>query len=317
MRITNVMMTNRLITNVNKNLTDVDNYYLQMSSGKKIQMPSDDPIVASRALKFRTIVSETEQYTSNTKQATSWLEITESAFNNTESILQTMRELCVSAATDSKTTDDRMKILTEYNSLLEQVESEMNSTYMGRYVFSGYKTDEKLVIQDEDGVNILNPAIYGNNGESNLIDGQSINIEVGVNNYIGINTLGTNVYDKDTYDTLHSFDDEYQKYQRGGVFTAEDETQLRSDFDAMLGKIDDIMANLSKEQTEVGVKASRLALVNNRLGEDNVNYTNLMSNNEDVNLAEAAMNWNVANATYTAALKVGMSITQLTLVDYL
>ena len=60
-----------------------------------------------------------------------------------------------------------------------------------------------------------------------------------------------------------------------------------------------------------------MELTENRLAEDYTNYKTLMSDNEDVNLAEAAMNYNTANAVYNAALKVGMGIAQVSLVDYL
>ena len=62
---------------------------------------------------------------------------------------------------------------------------------------------------------------------------------------------------------------------------------------------------------------SRLNLIQDRLDDDGLNYKSLMSKNEDVNYADVAMNLNVANASYTAALKTGMTITQLTLADFL
>ena len=158
MRITNNMMTNSMLVRINNNMNQLDKYYTQMSSGKKIQMPSENPILASRALKLRNIVSSTEQYTSNSKQAASWMEITESAFKNITSIFESMGELCVQGASDQFKEDDRQKILNQFNSYVGQLESELNSTYMGRYVFSGYKTNTPPIIKDEfTGKNVLNP----------------------------------------------------------------------------------------------------------------------------------------------------------------
>lgn len=312
MRITNAMMTNRLLTNVNRNLSKLDKYNMQMASGKKIQMPSEDPITASRALKFRTIVSDTEQYSANVKQATSWMEITESAFTNVNEILTTMREKCVYGSTDTLETSDREKIITEYNDLLEQLEGELNVTYMGRYVFSGFKTDTQYITKDANGKNVINTDIL--DGADNKIDGQEIKISVGSESYIIINSLGTDVYDNADYTALHGLDSVYDRLQAGETV---DDSDLRDAIGDMLGKIDDYMAKVSEQHTTVGVRMNRLELIGNRLSDDKTNYTKLLASNEDINYADASMNFNITNATYQASLKVGMSITTLTLSDFL
>ena len=58
MRITNRMMTNNMLGNINKNKLNVSRLEEQYSTGKKIQRPSEDPIVTVRALKLRTNLTE-------------------------------------------------------------------------------------------------------------------------------------------------------------------------------------------------------------------------------------------------------------------
>jgi flagellar hook-associated protein 3 FlgL len=314
MRITNSIMANNMLANVSKSMNTLDNYYTQMSSGKKIQVPSDDPLIASRALRYRTTLSDTTQYSENVEQANSWLEITSSALGNMTSILTRMRELCTEGASDTYTQTDREKILAEYTSLTEQLENEMNTTYMGRYVFSGYKTNTPPISENDDGTNVLNPLIYGADGSSDLTDGQDINIEVSTGIYLNVNSFATDIYDIDTYTTIHSFDERYQQMLNGEEVN---QTILRNDFDEMQDKLDSIMNIISKEETNVGVKSARMELTSTRLDENYANYSSLCANNEDVDYAEASMNYMTANSVYTAALKVGMNITQLTLADYL
>ena len=62
MRITNKMMTNNALYNISNNKTLLSNLEQQYSTGKKITKPSDDPIVAVRALKFRTNLTELNRY---------------------------------------------------------------------------------------------------------------------------------------------------------------------------------------------------------------------------------------------------------------
>ena len=93
--------------------------------------------------------------------------------------------------------------------------------------------------------------------------------------------------------------------------------KIRSEFEAMISKVNNFNSSVTEQHTNLGVRMNRIGLIQDRLGDDNVNYTKLMSSNENINYAEAAMYFNVANASYNASLRVGMTITQLTLADFL
>jgi len=148
MRITNNMLINNMMGFVNNNLTRMDKLQTQLATGKKISVPSDDPIIAAKALKLRTDVSEVAQYKRNSEDANSWMDITESSMGMIVDVLQRSRELAVQAANGTMTISDKEKIQKE----IEQQRGELihiaNSTYAGRYVFSGYSTDTPLMNED-------------------------------------------------------------------------------------------------------------------------------------------------------------------------
>ena len=99
MRITNRMMTNNMLSNINKNKQNMSKLEEQYSTGKKIQKPSDDPIVTVRALKFRTNLAEIEQYyDKNIPDAMSWMDVTEGALNTINSIVKQINTYCVQEA---------------------------------------------------------------------------------------------------------------------------------------------------------------------------------------------------------------------------
>ncbi len=150
MRVTNSMIQNQMMVNINRNLTKINTLYNQQATGKRVIVPSDDPIAASRALTLRSGVAETEQYRKNVDQASSWMEVTEQAYGNVLDVMTRIRELCVQGASDTLSTEDRKKIATDINSLTEQLGVEMNASYAGRYVFSGYRTDEEAVFTEND-----------------------------------------------------------------------------------------------------------------------------------------------------------------------
>ena len=149
MRITNRMMTNNMLSNINKNKLNVSKLEEQYSTGKKIQKPSDDPIVTVRALKLRTNLTELEQYfDKNIPDAMSWMDITEGSLSTINDILRQINTDCVQGASDSLTATVRASIVQNLIEMKNQIYQEGNANYAGRYVFSGYKTDSSLTFMD-------------------------------------------------------------------------------------------------------------------------------------------------------------------------
>lgn len=149
MRITNKMMTNNMLSNINKNKYNMTVLEQQYSTGKKIQRPSDDPIITVRALKLRTNLSELEQYyEKNIPDAMSWMEVTESALRTVNDILKQMNTNCVQGSSDTLTATDRSSIVQNLKEMKEQIYQEGNANYAGRYVFTGYKTDSPLIFTE-------------------------------------------------------------------------------------------------------------------------------------------------------------------------
>lgn len=154
MRVTNNMMLGKTIGNINSNKSNVNYLNNQMTTQKKISRPSEDPVVAIRALRLRSSLSEIDQYyDNNIPDAESWLDVTETALKNMNKILTDIRSQCVSGSNDSLKAEDRSTIYKQLQALREQVYSEGNSDYAGRTVFTGYRTNSTLTfMEDKDNV---------------------------------------------------------------------------------------------------------------------------------------------------------------------
>ena len=149
MRITNRMMTNGMLSNINGNKERITTLEDQYATGLKIQKPSDDPIVAVRALKLRTNLAELNQYyEKNIPDAMAWMDVTEGALKNVNSVLSTMNTCCVQGAQDTLTVSDRNAIAQNLTQMRNQIYQEGNANYAGRYVFTGYKTESSLVFDE-------------------------------------------------------------------------------------------------------------------------------------------------------------------------
>lgn len=151
MRITNKIMQKNNLSNINTNKIYQDKLSTQMSTQKKINRPSDDPVVAIRALRLRSSVTEvTQYYSKNIPDAESWLNVTEGALKTLSDIVTRMITLCNKGANGTWTTEDRQITLDELKALGEQVYATGDADYAGRYVFTGYRTDTSLSFQAEE-----------------------------------------------------------------------------------------------------------------------------------------------------------------------
>lgn len=151
MRITNSMMLNTSKSNINNNKVTLDKFETQLATEKKIQKPSEDPIVALRSLRLRKNVSELKQYyEKNISDAESWLEVTESSIKNMSGILGDMYTNFTKGANGEWSTSERVAILEDLEASCGQYYGEGNSSYAGRTIFTGYKTDTNYVFKSSD-----------------------------------------------------------------------------------------------------------------------------------------------------------------------
>jgi flagellar hook-associated protein 3 FlgL len=301
MRITNNMLINNMLNNLSNNLNRMNKYQNQLATGKKISLPSDDPIVASRALKLRTDVAEIEQYKRNVDDANSWMDITETTLGQMGNVMHRVRELAVQAANETNTPEDLDKIKQEMEQLKVQMVHLANTTYAGRYIFSGFKTDKALM--DDNGVFLID-----------ISNSEQIHFEIGIGDDIHINVAGSDLFNNGTdaaagemsglLDTLNNIIAALEAGDNGAVGN-------------MLDRIDNDMNNILRVRSGVGARMNRLELTANRLEDDFINFTSLMSKNEDADIAEVIMNLQNEENVYRASLSAGARVIQPSLVDFL
>lgn len=318
MRVTNNMLINNMVYNLNQNLSNLEKLQYQKATGKKFRVPSDDPIGASKSLKFNTDISKLEQYKRNAKDATSWMIDTETALGEIVKILHRADELTVDAANGTKTGEDLKKIQEEIDQLREHLIQIGNTTHAGRHIFSGYETDKPLLNEN------------GNYNIDLIMEGKDIEIfeyNVGVSEKVKVNTLGGSVFGVAAID-----DDGNIQYNFTADVEETDQPYLIAVFDELSAALEDnnpeaiqkALGNMDKclEQTlsvraEVGAKMNRLELTEKKLDIQIENVTELLSYNEDVDMAEIFIEIAMAENVYTSSLMTGSKIIQPTLVDFL
>ena len=158
MRMTNKIMQNNSLYNINNNKVLQDKLSTQMSTQKKLARPSDDPVVAIRALRLRSSVSELTQYQEkNSPDADSWLKVTAGGLGTVTDILTSLSTNANKASNKDLTADDLDIIVENMKLLSEEFYSTGNLDYAGRYVFTGYRTNTPMQFTAADVANTKEP----------------------------------------------------------------------------------------------------------------------------------------------------------------
>lgn len=150
MRMTNKIMQNNSLYNINNNKILQDKLSTQMATQKKLTRPSDDPIMAIRALRLRTSVSELTQFNDrNAKDADAWLTVTGDALSTATDVVTDVIRQMTKGANKDLGSDVLAIIMEQVKSLRDEVYATANVDYAGRYVFTGYRTDTPLSFTEE------------------------------------------------------------------------------------------------------------------------------------------------------------------------
>lgn len=150
MRITNKIIQNNSLSNINLAKVAEDARSQQVSSGKKIVRPSDDPIVAIRSLRLRSSVVEiTQYYSRNAKDADAWLKTTEDAMQQVTDVITDMMTQYNKGANEYLTSEERDIILEQLKALKGEVYATGDADYAGRYIFTGYRTESSLMFRED------------------------------------------------------------------------------------------------------------------------------------------------------------------------
>lgn len=151
MRITNKIMRNNSAYNINQNKILQDKLTNQMTTQSKIVRPSDDPVVAIRALRLRSNVTTVTQYNDrNAKDADQWLALTADAMDTVDEVLKDLYEQATTAPNKNLTSSELRILMSQMKQLTAEFYSCANVDYAGRFIFSGYRTDLPVTFTAED-----------------------------------------------------------------------------------------------------------------------------------------------------------------------
>ncbi|MEI2378688.1 flagellar hook-associated protein FlgL [Priestia megaterium] len=292
MRVTQGMLAANSLKQISNSYNKLETLQNQLSTGKKITRPSDDPVVATKGMAYRSNLSEVNQYKRNLTEAQSWFDSSESGLEQVNSILQRTKELVVQGLNGTNESDDREAIAREIEQLKLDYMQVGNTQVAGNYIFNGVNVGAPPISENASGII-----------ESNInLDPFSVEVSKGIQ--LRVNIHPENIFGQGAFDLMNN------------VQTAFEQNDVNSLKD-LSTKVDTQLSTLLAERSELGARSNRLELIENRLDSQEITATKMLSNNEDADIEKVITDLTVQESVHRAALGVGAQIIQPTLLDFL
>ncbi|KEI85552.1 flagellar hook-associated protein FlgL [Clostridium botulinum] len=319
MRITNKMMANSFMTDMNNNLENLNRINQQSSSGKNFSKPSHNPAGVIRSMQLHTGIDANEQYNKNISNVINWLDVTDTALDQIGKQLRKIRDKLEEAGNAGYGETERKALKDEVNGIIASMSQTLNTNFDGKYVFSGTRVTGKPTGIQKDGTTKNNSIDYINKDGSMPLDpagdeykqmNGKLKAEISEGVVMEYNVTATEVLQGDV---------DLRKLLENIVnhLDSDDPKEINKLYGEDLGNIDKALDNVLRIRAEVGAKQNRMEAAKEMNKETNFNMTEILSNIEDVNYAEKHMEFAVLQAVYISSLQTSAKILQPTLMDYL
>jgi len=294
-RVTQGMMNNQLLRNITANLGRISEHQNQLSTGRRINKPSDDPVGISFSLRYRSEQSANDQYKSNADAAVSWLDYTDTTLNQANSVIQRVRELAVQASNGTNPQSALDAIKKEVDQLNEQMVTIGNSQFNGKYVFNGQLTDKQPYNQAT--------------ADTDKVDQGDIKFDIGVGVRVSANISGDKIFG-----AAGANDNIFLVMKDLSAALASGNQQA---IGATIGRLDSRNEAFLQARADVGARQNRIQLAQSRLDDISTNLQTLQSKAEDADIPGVITNLKTDENVYNASLSVGSKIISTSLVDFL
>lgn len=318
MRITNSILVNSFMGDMNRNLNNMHTIQKQQTSGKEFSKPSDNPFKVARSMQMYSEIYANKQFNSNIKETINWMDTTDAALGKATSSLQRIRELMISSGDAAYGSAELSAIKDEINEKVAEFGQILNTSFDGKYIFGGTDGITKPVKVTTDPITKENKLEFVSGTIDNLSKSLSVEISVGVNVEYNVNAVQVLNYNKGNdvagdNDTVN----DVSKLLSDIMTHLNDPTQKASVTNGDLTEMDKVIDNLLSLSSKVGAMQNRMESAKDLNEEQNFNMTEILSANEDIDVVEKAMEYATMQTIYLASLQTSAKVIQPTLMDYL
>ena len=305
MRITTGMINAQLTRDVNTALIALAKQQRMISTGRRINEPSDDPSGAARAVTIRSRTSANDQFQRNIGTARARLTAADTTLRSTIDTLQHAQELAIQGANDSNDAVSRQAIGAQMDQILEEVVAFANGRDPdGPMLFGGQETTVApyTVTRDVNGritAVTVNPRGIDAPQAAEVAEGLTV-----VQGVSGNTAFGSLADPSNMFSTLIRARD---------ALNANDPTALRAELDNM----QTIQERVTSADLFVGTRLAWLDAIDTRLKDESVSLAESLGPHEGADLAKAVSDLNQIQLFYEAGLAAGAKLLQQSLLDFL
>ncbi len=353
MRITSEMLSSNFLYDLNNNLTNMSTDQKQMATGTKISEPSDDPLGTSKVMNINSEIAQNTQYSTNIKDATNSLNTTDSTLSQVTSVLQRVNELLVSTGSAAYGASELTSVKDEINQEVSQTSQLLNTSYDGKYIFAGTSYDTKptgtttdttttsptygnttLNYVGSDGTTAITasatpiptpPVTSADIAITNINSDLPIEISAGVTiNYnvtagqvMNFTNSATTGGTSNLMDLFKQITTDLSTASSSTASATAVATSRANLVGADLTNIQDAIKGVSNVTTKIGALENRMSSASTENESQSTALTTALSAVDDIDYADASMNYSQAQTVYQAALQTSAKVLQNTLLDYI
>jgi flagellar hook-associated protein 3 FlgL len=301
MRVTHKQMADAVAYNIFRQAERLLKAQETVSSQKRINRPSDDPIGMGKVLDYGKTLSSIEQYNTNIIRGKTRLDLAETALTRVYELLNEAKNIAINES--AGVLDTRSGAAEEVKGIYDQILQLANTKVGANYIFAGHQTDTAPFSRDSN----YNATYNGDSGDIRLIIGEGVDISInadGNETFTG-STLpaGVNIFDtlRDLIDGLENAD------------TAAGTTQIANQVTPLQTAVDQIL----DVRATGAITAVRLETTENQLARLKLKVEDMLSSVEDVDLAQAIIDLQLQETAYQTALQTGARVFQPSLINFL
>jgi len=291
-RVTQQTMQRSTLANLQLNLSKMSSLQQEMSSGKRINKPSDDPSGTSLALGMRSEQRSYTQFARNIDDGLGWLSAADTSMQSAVTQVRRARDLTVQSGSGALNAAGREALATEIESIRDGLISEANTSYQGRNVFAG--TSNSAVAFDSG------PGYAWNGTTAGTVERR-----ISPDATVRADADGSAVFGNGST-SVFALLDSIAIDVRAGVDIGSRLTEIDTRMDAMLGEL-----------SGVGSRTNRLTTAQSTIGQKLQDLQINLSGVENVDLTAAIVELQIQEVAYKGALGATARVLQPTLMDYL
>ncbi|SDK12543.1 flagellar hook-associated protein 3 FlgL [Methylophilus rhizosphaerae] len=292
--------TNRLMDLQN----DLSKLQEQISSGKKVRSPADDPVAAARVLELTNAQNMNNTYTETRKVAKTSLETYESSLTSITNVIQDIQSSLVNAGNGSYTNDQRQIIANELQTRLDTLVGLSNTKdSQGNYMYSGYQTET---------------APFDTSTGSVVFQGDSSKraLQVDVRRQMQVTYTGDQVFQANGNDLFATLQDTINLLNTPITDDASQQafsSGLADSITKMQGSLNQVLS----VRADLGSKLNELDTLDTTGSDMDLQYQTSISNLQDLDYTEALSDLAKKSTILEAAQKSYVQTSQLSLFSFL